>query len=53
VLASAHLFAVWHASPLEIGRHAIVPAVTIHASLLVLIAVTVDRALARRPTTGS
>ena len=46
VLAFGHLFLVWHASSNELGRLAMVAATTIHASLLVLVAVTVDRRLA-------
>jgi hypothetical protein len=43
VLGVAHLWVVWHASPNELGRLAMVPATTIHAALLVLLAVTIDR----------
>jgi len=53
VLAAGHLLLVWHASPNELGRLAIAPATTTHAALLVLGAVTADRALDARTTTGS
>jgi hypothetical protein len=45
VLGGGHLLLVWHASPNELGRLAIVAATTIHVSLLVLVAVTFDRRL--------
>jgi hypothetical protein len=48
VLAFGHLLVVWHASPNELGRLAMVPATLVHVALVVLGAVTVDRALARR-----
>ena len=43
VLAAGHLLLVWHASPIELGRLAMVAATTIHVSLLVLLAITLDR----------
>lgn len=48
VVACGHLLVVWHASPLELGRLAMVPATVIHAALLVAAAVTVDNRLQHR-----
>jgi hypothetical protein len=41
-LGAVHLFVVWHASPIELGRLAMVPSTTIHVAVLLLVAVTVD-----------
>lgn len=46
VVGVAHLWVVWHASPVELGRLAMVGATLVHASLAVLVAVAVDRRLA-------
>jgi len=43
VLGVGHMLLVWHASPIELGRLAMVPATTVHVAVLVLVAVTVDR----------
>ena len=47
VIGCGHVLLVWHASTNELGRLAMVAATTIHVSLLVLLAVTIDRRLAR------
>lgn len=44
-----HLVVVWHASPIELNRLAMVPATVVHVSVLILVAVTIDRRLT--PTT--
>lgn len=43
VLAAGHLLLVWHASPIELGRLAMVPATLVHVGVLVLVAETADR----------
>lgn len=43
VVGLGHVLFVWHVSPLELGRLAMVAATTIHVALVVLITVTVDR----------
>ena len=48
VVGCGHLLLVWHASTNELGRLAMVAATTIHVSLLVLVAITIDRRLAAR-----
>jgi hypothetical protein len=45
VIAAGHLLLVWHASPIELDRLAMVPATTVHACLIILLAVTADRVL--------
>lgn len=53
VVAAGHLIVVWHASPIELNRLAMVPATAVHVSVLVLVAVTVDRRLAPIPKPGA
>lgn len=43
VVGVAHLWVVWHVSPVELGRLAMVGATLVHASLAVLVAIAVDR----------
>jgi hypothetical protein len=42
VVGAAHAVVVWHSSPLELGRLAMVAATTIHIALLLLVATAVD-----------
>jgi hypothetical protein len=52
VIAIGHVVVVWHSSPLELGRLAMVAATTMHVALLLLVATTVDgwvRSLRRSP----
>ena len=50
VIAAAHVVVVWHSSPLELGRLAMVPATTIHVALLLLVATAIDGWIRSRRT---
>ena len=42
VVGAGHVVVVWHSSPLELGRLAMVAATTVHVALLLLVAYAVD-----------